>query len=102
MSDWIDIVKADELPPGEKVCTKGVMVCNVDGTLHAIENVCPHAGLPLGDGDLTGKVITCPYHGYAYRVDNGQNVDYADDIPVRTLPVRVEGQVVQVDVEEHE
>jgi len=99
MAHWIDIVKLADLPPGEKICAHGVMVANVGGSLHAIENVCPHAGLPLGDGDLAGKVITCPYHGYAYRVDTGVNVDYADDTPVRTLPVRVENDTIQVDLE---
>lgn len=99
MAQWIDVTDAADLPPGAKVCTAQVVVANVDGNLHAIENHCPHAGMPLGEGELRGKIITCPFHGYAFRIDTGLNVDYPDDVPAKTLPVRVENGTVQVDID---
>ena len=48
-----------------------VLVCNVDGALHALENHCPHAGIPLADGRLRGCVLECPMHGGKLDVRDG-------------------------------
>ncbi|MEM9415600.1 MAG: Rieske (2Fe-2S) protein [Planctomycetota bacterium] len=92
------IVEAD-LPEGGRVCTavngRPVVVFNLDGKLHAIANTCPHAGRPLEDGELRGKIITCPYHGYAYNIANGVNIDFPDlEPPVATFAARfVDGRL---------
>lgn len=107
MTQWHTVADLDELPPGERVVYTvklddehhPVIVFNIDDQLYAVSNLCPHAGLPLDAGDLAGCVLTCPYHGYAYNVRNGANIDMPDfEPPVRTYPVRVEGQAIQVDV----
>ena len=68
MNDWIEIADASECPPGrsiERVAGgRMVAVANVDGTLHAIDGLCPHQGGPLGTGVLCGTVLTCPWHGW--------------------------------------
>ena len=104
MPQWIDVGPVEEFPPGVQACTKAeerqVVVFNIDGEMRAILNTCPHAGLPLADTERRGKVITCPFHGYAYHLDTGRNLDYPDiEPPVRTFPVRIEGGRVEVDVE---
>ena len=104
MADWIDVGPADRFPDGAQVCTKAndqpVVVFNLAGELRAILNICPHAGLPLGEGERRGKVITCPFHGYTYHLDTGKNIDYPDiEPPVRTFPVRVVDSRVQVDIQ---
>ena len=101
MSDWIEIAEADELPEGGRLCTtvqgKALVVLNVGGKPYAIANQCPHAGRPLEDGEVRGLTITCPYHGYAYNLSNGSNLDYPDlEPPVPTYPVRIESGRVQV------
>lgn len=101
MPDWTDIADENELPAGGRLCTtvagKALVVLNVDGTPYAIANQCPHAGRPLEDGEVQGVVITCPFHGYAYNLKNGNNLDYPDiEPPVPTYPVRIEGGKVQV------
>ena len=122
MANWIDVGAATDFPPGAKACVSAggqpVVVCHVQGPaplpgaaalaegetrLCAVLNVCPHAGLPLGDGELNGLVLTCPYHGYAYNVATGTNVDFPrDEPPVPRLPVRVRDGRVDVDVEGRE
>ncbi|MEM9346791.1 MAG: Rieske (2Fe-2S) protein [Planctomycetota bacterium] len=101
MPDWTDIADADELPAGGRLCTtvegKGLVVLNVDGTPYAIANQCPHAGRPMEDGEVQGLVITCPFHGYAYNLKNGNNLDHPEfEPPIPTYPVRIEGGKVQV------
>lgn len=107
MSKWVDIGPASNFEQGVKQCITvedhALVVMKVEGAFYTIANVCPHAGMPLGDGDLAGKVITCPYHGYTYNVATGQNIDFPDtDPPVQTFATRItdDGRVeVDLDIE---
>ncbi len=94
MAKWIDVGDKEQFPIGSKNCVDAgdelLVVCNVDGQLVAVSNICPHARLPLIDGDLQGQVLTCIYHNYAYDVTTGKNVDQPDQGPLlETYPVRV-------------
>lgn len=87
----------DEIPPGTakvvRVKEKPIAVFNVNGTFHAIYNLCPHGGGPLGDGYLKGYVVTCPWHDLAFDVRNGQGTD-AGGHCVGSYEVRVEGREI--------
>ena len=50
-----------------------VAIANVDGTLHAIDGLCPHQGGPLGTGALCGTTLTCPWHGWQFDVATGRH-----------------------------
>jgi len=77
MSDWISIADVSECPPGASierlVRDRMVAIANVDGTLHAIDGLCPHQGGPLGTGVLCGAVLTCPWHGWQFDVTTGRH-----------------------------
>ncbi len=77
MPDWIPIAEASECPPGtsiERVADgRMVAIANVDGTLHAIDGLCPHQGGPLGTGELCAAVLTCPWHGWQFDVTTGRH-----------------------------
>ena len=77
MPDWIPIAEASECPPGtsmERVADgRMVAIANVDGTLHAIDGLCPHQGGPLGTGALCGTVLTCPWHGWQFDGTTGRH-----------------------------
>jgi nitrite reductase/ring-hydroxylating ferredoxin subunit len=57
-----------------KVRGKKILLCNTDGTYHAIGAACPHLGLPLHKGDFDGQRITCRYHGAQVDVTTGRLV----------------------------
>ena len=103
MSKWTEVGEAGDFPDGEKRCktagTMPVVVCKVEGKLQAFQNMCPHAGLPVSDGGLNGKVIVCPYHGFAYDVETGKNVDFEGDVPLRKFDVRESEGKVEIDLE---
>ncbi len=64
-----------------------------DGSLHATQAACPHAGGPLADGQTDVNVLVCPLHLYAYRWADGASSSGA--APIRVFPVRdVDGEVV--------
>lgn len=37
----------------------------------AVTNLCAHQNGPLGEGRIIDGCITCPWHGYQYRLDDG-------------------------------
>jgi len=88
----------DEIPPGEgrAFVAGGVQVAVFrlrDGSLHATQAACPHAGGPLADGQTDLDVLVCPLHLYAYRWSDGSSPGGAG--PIRVYPVRdVDGDIV--------
>jgi nitrite reductase/ring-hydroxylating ferredoxin subunit len=68
-----------DVPPGTGAVVAAeamtLAVFNVDGSYHAVDNACPHRGGPLGEGDLDGRVVACPWHGWAWDVTSGANVN---------------------------
>lgn len=82
---------ADVEPGSGKVVEAGgraIALFNVDGTFYAIDNTCLHRGGPVGEGDLDGAVVTCPWHGFQYDVITGRNV-FDPEVGLATFPVRV-------------
>ncbi len=105
MAKWVDLGPQTDFPVNDRrnLNVDGVplVVFHVDNQYMAIISVCPHAGMPLGEGDLNGKVLTCPFHGYAFNIQTGKNVDFPDtEQPVHTIPIRInEAGVMQADLE---
>ena len=75
-----------------------IALCNVDGTFYAVEDVCTHDDGPLGEGTLVGREVECPRHGGRFDVTTGRATRMPAVVPVRTFPVRVEGDAVYIEV----
>lgn len=63
------------------------------GRLHALSNVCRHQGGPIGEGRIINGCITCPWHGFQYRADDGCSPPPFNEI-LETYPVRVVGDAI--------
>ena len=37
----------------------------------AITNLCAHQGGPIGEGCIVDDLVTCPWHGFQYRLEDG-------------------------------
>ena len=101
MANFVKVGELADIPPGTGKCVeaggKQIALFNVGGTLHAIDNLCLHRGGPLGEGELEGHVVTCPWHGWQYDVRSGINtMDESEH--VETYEVKVEGGAVMVAV----
>jgi phenylpropionate dioxygenase-like ring-hydroxylating dioxygenase large terminal subunit len=40
-----------------------------DGLAFALRDICPHRGIPLSDGRMTGAEVECCYHGWRFAAD---------------------------------
>ena len=48
-----------------------IAIARTSDGFFALENNCPHAGGPMSEGWLEGKQISCPYHGWAFNLQDG-------------------------------
>ena len=93
----VRVASTADVPPGEgRVVEAGgqtLALFNVDGRFYALDNTCLHRGGPLGEGDLEGPVVTCPWHAWRWDVTSGTNVNNPA-VKMASFPVSVEnGQV---------
>ena len=70
-----------------------IMVANVDGALHAMDNVCSHSGGSLADGWLVGATVVCPLHTWQYDVRTGCCTHIRDECLTTYQVVTDEGQI---------
>jgi 3-phenylpropionate/trans-cinnamate dioxygenase ferredoxin component len=95
------VAKVSEIAPGttRRVVVDGVeiLLCNVDGKLYAIEDVCTHDGGPLDQGTLEGDQVVCPRHGATFDVRTGDALTLPAVLPVMTFEVSVADDDVFVD-----
>jgi nitrite reductase/ring-hydroxylating ferredoxin subunit len=74
-----------------------IALANVGGTFYAINGTCLHRGGPLGQGQLEGKTVTCPWHGWQFDVTTGK-ANMNPNAGVACYPTEVRGDEVYVDV----
>jgi nitrite reductase/ring-hydroxylating ferredoxin subunit/DMSO/TMAO reductase YedYZ heme-binding membrane subunit len=78
-------------PEGEKVA-----IFRDEGRLSAVTNLCAHQNGPLGEGRVVDGCITCPWHGFQYRLEDGcAPPPYTERLA--TYALRLEGARVLLD-----
>lgn len=99
MADFVKVCKTQDVPEGRgrTVDVKGTAVAlfHVNGGFYAISDTCLHRGGPLGEGELDGKTVVCPWHGWRYDVTSGV-MEFNTDICVQKYSVKVEGDDILV------
>ena len=73
--EWVCVGREQELPSTGAYFTTEVnrvpviITRNYDNNLNALVNICRHRMTRLADGEGTTRVLTCPYHSWAYDLD---------------------------------
>jgi 3-phenylpropionate/trans-cinnamate dioxygenase ferredoxin subunit len=98
MSGQVTVGSVDELKPGQRKLAfiegRSIVVFNIAGEFHAIDNTCPHNGASLASGQLDGRLLRCPAHGLRFDVTSGC-MPGAVGLCVETFPVQsVEGRLL--------
>ncbi len=100
MSDWIDVIPARELPPGQHVVVDlegtEVAVFNLNGEFYALEDRCTHDGAEIASGELHGDAIVCPRHGARFCLKTGKVLSPPAYEDLHVFPVRVKNGMIQV------
>lgn len=78
-------------PDGEAVA-----IFRHQGKLSAVSNLCAHQNGPLGEGCVVDGLITCPWHGFQYRLADGRApAPFTERLA--TYRLRLAGDVVWLD-----
>jgi nitrite reductase/ring-hydroxylating ferredoxin subunit/DMSO/TMAO reductase YedYZ heme-binding membrane subunit len=98
---WIAVGAPDTIPDraARIVAAPGgerIAVFRDGDQIGALTNLCAHQNGPLGEGRIVDGCVTCPWHGYQYRLADGCAPPPFTERLV-TYRVRVNGGVVEVD-----
>jgi nitrite reductase/ring-hydroxylating ferredoxin subunit len=78
-------------PDGERIA-----VFRDGNEIGALTNLCAHQNGPLGEGCILNGLVTCPWHGYEYRLADGcAPLPFTEKLA--TYRVRLRDGVIEVD-----
>ena len=78
---------------------KHVLLININDTIHAYEDVCPHKRTPLHAGSLDGTVLTCATHQWEFDACTGAGIN-PDNVCLEAFAVKVQSGDILVDVDQ--
>ena len=97
---FVKVAQIDDLSPGEMMMVEvgdgRILLANVEGNVHAIDDICSHAYASLSEGDLNGQEVECPLHGSAFDLASGEAMTPPADESVKVYEVRIDGQDILV------
>ena len=105
MSPVIDICPLSELPPGATRIVEWedleIGLFNCKGRILAIEDRCSHDNGPLAEGEFDEErcTVECPRHGSLFDLATGNPKTLPAYQPVETFAVRVEDDMIKLEVE---
>jgi nitrite reductase (NADH) small subunit len=94
---FVPVARVEDVPEGSvrafRVGEEEIALAHCDGGFYATQGHCIHLQGPLGEGHLEGCVLTCPWHGWQYDVQTGEN-EFDRAIQLRTYDIEVsEGEI---------
>jgi toluene monooxygenase system ferredoxin subunit len=76
---WRETINFDDLWEGDMTAVavdgEAVLLVNVDGTVRAYSNRCPHQASALDEGDLDGDKLTCTKHLWGFNAATGCGIN---------------------------
>ena len=86
----VSIATTSQIEVGEllavKVENQKVILTKIDDKIYAVENKCPHLGMPLANGKVCDRAVTCRWHGASFDLTTGENVKWVDSFAGIPLP----------------
>ena len=102
MGKFVRVASTGDVPVGEAkyvdVDGEPIAVFHVGEHYYATSDVCTHEEASLSEGDLDGELIECPLHGARFNVRTGEVKSLPAVVRLKTYPVRVVADAVEVEV----
>ena len=92
--EWHVLEELPELPldgtgVSLEVAGRSIALFRTAEGLFALDDTCPHRGASLGMGIVLEGEVTCPWHGFHFRLRDGVSGDGLEEC-VEVFPVRQE------------
>jgi 3-phenylpropionate/trans-cinnamate dioxygenase ferredoxin component len=101
LGQFIRIARRRDIPEGAaRIVEAGgrtVALFHSNGAFYVVDNACLHQGGPLGQGEVYGTRVVCPWHGWEYDFSTGCNVD-DPSMKLDCFAVQVEGDDILVEI----
>ncbi len=101
MTGFVKAAEKQELENGQakivRLDGRNIALFKVNDEYYAVANTCLHRGGPLGEGELDGHQVTCPWHGWKFDVRDG-SFTVIPTLKVKTYQVKEEDGMILVDV----
>ncbi|MGF1501631.1 MAG: Rieske 2Fe-2S domain-containing protein [Paracoccaceae bacterium] len=92
-AEWVRVARPEEiaeetgravtLPSGDRAA-----VFRHQNRFHALSNACAHQNGPLGEGRVICGLVTCPWHGFQYRLEDGCSpAPFTERVPTYRLKI---------------
>ncbi|MBA3779390.1 MAG: non-heme iron oxygenase ferredoxin subunit [Chloroflexi bacterium] len=99
MTRLVDVAGVAEVPLGTMLMVQvdgaDIVLINHEGTIRAMQGICPHEYFELDKGFITGDSITCALHLSRFDLATGEALDPPAELPLAMYPVTVvEGRVL--------
>ena len=95
------VATMDEFWSGEMMAVEcegqPVLLVNVNGSIRAFADACPHLRTPLSEGSLAGNALVCSTHQWEFDANTGQGINPRTAC-LRSFEVHVEDGDILVDV----
>jgi nitrite reductase/ring-hydroxylating ferredoxin subunit len=97
--EQVSLCAAADLGPGgmrrfEPAGADPILLVNIDGAFHAVDDECTHAIASLAEGRLEGSTLFCPMHGGSFDACSGKALSLPCKQALRVYPVQVvDGQI---------
>ena len=98
---WVSAGPAAAVPEGGAIVVhppegEPVAIFRHLGRLSAVSNLCAHQNGPLGEGRVVDGCITCPWHGFQYRLEDGCAPPPFSE-KLATYRLRLRGETLELD-----
>jgi nitrite reductase (NADH) small subunit len=98
----VKVAEVSEIDDGKSKVVRAegrtLALFRVKDQFFALNNACLHRGGPLGEGNLEGYKVVCPWHGWNYDVRTGA-FEIISTLKVKSYPVRLEGNAILVELD---
>lgn len=76
-----------------------ILIIYKDSKWYAVNEECPHAGKSLLKGFCSdADTITCPYHNFAFHLQDGRCTNNNEGFKLRIFPTKIENETIFVQV----
>ncbi len=92
------VAHLDDLPIGSmkmvRVDDHRLCLVRTSTGVFALEHACPHEGYGMTQGSLDGNLVTCAWHNWKFRVDDGECVVGEENINTHPAMIDDDGTVL--------
>ena len=97
--EFIAVANVNDIPVGRMrayiVGDRKIAIYHTERGFSASDNVCPHRGGPLAEGDLIGEEVICPWHLWGFDAATGLCTGNAS-IGLTMHEVKVDGERILI------